>query len=298
MAQKNVTAKIQMRNDTAAKWESKNPVLAVGEIGYDTTNKKTKIGDGVTPWVDLDWFATKSKPNFATDSWSVINEYASTGAAADAYKVGDEKVIELSTGTQITLVILGFNHDNKTGGGKAGITFGMKELLNTSYPMNASHTNVGGWNESKMRTETMATLLSQLPSDLRNVIKAVDKKATAGNQGTSLTTSSDKLWLFAAAELWSKTAIENSSYSDLKNNAAACNGEGTQYEYFKNTVGDTDPNNSCSALVKRKNGSTYVWWLRSPYIGATINFRLVYTNGYVHSDYAGTTYGVCFGFCV
>ena len=78
----------------------------------------------------------------------------------------------------------------------------MKELLNTSYPMNASHTNAGGWNESKMRTETMATFLSQLPSDLRNVIKAVNKKATAGNQGTSLTASSDKLWLFAAAELW------------------------------------------------------------------------------------------------
>ena len=89
--------------------------------------------------------------------------------------------------------------------------------------MNASSTNAGGWNESKMRTETMATLLSQLPSDLRNVIKAVNKKATAGNQGTSLTASSDKLWLFAAAELWSKTAIENSASSDLKNNAAAYN---------------------------------------------------------------------------
>jgi hypothetical protein len=130
------------------------------------------------------------------------------------------------------------------------------------------------------------------------VIKAVDKKATAGNQGTSLTTSSDKLWLFAAAELWSKTAIENSSYSDLKNNAAACNGEGTQYEYFKNTVGDAEPNNSCSALVKRKNGSAYYWWLRSPYVGSTGSFRCVYSNGDVGYYGAGYTYGVCFGFCV
>lgn len=144
----------------------------------------------------------------------------------------------------------------------------------------------------------MATLLSQLPSDLRNVIKAVNKKATAGNQGTSLTASSDKLWLFAAAELWSKTAIENSASSDLKNNAAAYNGEGTQYEYFKNTVGDAEPNNSCSALVKRKNGSTYNWWLRSPYIGITTHFRLVGSAGGVSYGSAGTTYGVCFGFCV
>ena len=144
----------------------------------------------------------------------------------------------------------------------------------------------------------MATFLSQLPSDLRNVIKAVNKKATAGNQGTSLTASSDKLWLFAAAELWSKTAIENSASSDLKNNAAAYNGEGTQYEYFKNTVGDAEPNNSCSALVKRKNGSTNLWWLRSPYIGSTAYFRLVNYNGGVFNDYAGNAYGVCFGFCV
>lgn len=198
----------------------------------------------------------------------------------------------------ITLVILGFDHDEKTGGGKAGITFGMKDLLNTSYPMNASSTNAGGWNESKMRTETMATLLSQLPSDLRNVIKAVNKKATAGNQGTSLTASSDKLWLFAAAELWSKTAIENSASSDLKNNAAAYNGEGTQYEYFKNTVGDAEPNNSCSALVKRKNGSTNGWWLRSPDIGDSSYFRLVTNGGSVYNYIAGFAGGVCFGFCV
>ena len=133
---------------------------------------------------------------------------------------------------------------------------------------------------------------------LRNVIKAVNKKATAGNQGTSLTASSDKLWLFAAAELWSKTAIENSASSDLKNNAAAYNGEGTQYEYFKNTVGDAEPNNSCSALVKRKNGSVYVWWLRSPSVGSTSAFRCVGSDGNVAGYAAGGTRGVCFGFCV
>lgn len=144
----------------------------------------------------------------------------------------------------------------------------------------------------------MATFLSQLPSDLRNVIKAVNKKATAGNQGTSLTASSDKLWLFAAAELWSKTAIENSALSDLKNNAAAYNGEGTQYEYFKNTVGDAEPNNSCSALVKRKNGSAYTWWLRSPNVGSTGSFRYVGSDGAVFGSVAGLTSGVCFGFCV
>ena len=144
----------------------------------------------------------------------------------------------------------------------------------------------------------MATLLSQLPTDLRNVIKAVDKKATAGAQSTTITTSSDKLWLFSASELWSSAAIANSTNSDLKTNAAAYNGEGTQYEYYKNLVGDAEPNNSCTSLVKKKNGSAYYWWLRSPSIGNTSNFRCVGTNGYVAGNGAGGTNGVCFGFCV
>lgn len=42
--------RMQQRNDTAASWSSINPVLAAGEIGYDRTNKKIKIGDGTTAW--------------------------------------------------------------------------------------------------------------------------------------------------------------------------------------------------------------------------------------------------------
>lgn len=45
--------KIISRRDTAANWQSNNPVLANGEIGVDTTNKEMKIGDGKTAWNDL-----------------------------------------------------------------------------------------------------------------------------------------------------------------------------------------------------------------------------------------------------
>ena len=112
--------------------------------------------------------------------------------------VGDEKTIALSTDEQITLVILGFNHDDLSDGSwKAGITICMKNLLATQYSINATATNAGGWDESEMRTSTMPTLLSQLPSDLQSVVKQVNKKATAGSQSTSITTSADKLWLLA-----------------------------------------------------------------------------------------------------
>lgn len=38
---------------TAAEWTSNNPLLQLGEIGYETDTHKTKIGDGVTYWTDL-----------------------------------------------------------------------------------------------------------------------------------------------------------------------------------------------------------------------------------------------------
>ena len=290
-AQKNTVTGIKGGKESAYRTGNVNITLA-NILG------STSIGDDFTGIYYNGSSFVAQNPSLQATSWAKIAELSAAGKAKKAFSIGDEKTVTLTTGETITLVILGFDHDVKTGGGKAGITFGMKDLLNTSYSMNASHTNTGGWDQSKMRTETMATLLSQLPTDLRNVIKAVDKKATAGAQSTTITTSSDKLWLFSASELWSSAAIANSTNSDLKTNAAAYNGEGTQYEYYKNLVGDAEPNNSCTSLVKKKNGSASIWWLRSPNIGSTSPFRCVYSSGYVYSDGAGGTYGVCFGFCV
>jgi hypothetical protein len=300
MANKTITATIKHRQATAATWESKNPVLAAGEFGYDTTNKITKIGDGSTPWKTLPVFVTTSF-NFEKASWADIAAISESGLPAAAYfGVGEEKTIELTTGEKVTLVILGFNHDDLTGGGKAGMTIGMKNLLATTYKMNSSSTNAGGWDDSAMRTSTMTTLLSQLPADLRNVIKQVNKKATAGSPSTTITTSADKLFLFALAELASKTGLETTD-TLIKNNAATYEQEGTQYEYFKNTVGDADIYKACPALVKKLSnggGSAYTWWLRSPFLGFSASFWCVSSSGDVVGDSASFSYGVSFGFCV
>ena len=299
MANKTVTSTIKHRQGAAATWESKNPVLAAGELGYDTTNKRTKIGDGVTPWNDLDWFAVKKKPTFAESDWAEIAEISKSGAAATTFKVGDERTIELTTGEEVTLVILGFNHDDLQSGGKAGITIGMKELLATRYAMNSSGTNAGGWDTSKMRTDTMSTLL---PADLQTVIKTVNKKATAGGQSETITTSADKLFLLAMSEIYSKTSIENSTTATIKDYAAAYNAEGTQYEYYRNLIGDNNGGTATNAaLIKRLSnggGSADTWWLRSPNASDTASFRYIYSTGSAYTSIANNSCGVSFGFCV
>lgn len=44
---------IQLRRDSAANWTSENPILAEGELGFETDTKLYKIGDGVSSWATL-----------------------------------------------------------------------------------------------------------------------------------------------------------------------------------------------------------------------------------------------------
>ena len=53
MASKTLNTRIQIRNDLAATWTEKNPVLLKGEMGVETDTRKIKIGDGLNKWSAL-----------------------------------------------------------------------------------------------------------------------------------------------------------------------------------------------------------------------------------------------------
>jgi hypothetical protein len=50
-----MAVKIIIRHDSASNWTSANPVLAAGELGFDTNSKKYKLGDGTTAWNSLSY---------------------------------------------------------------------------------------------------------------------------------------------------------------------------------------------------------------------------------------------------
>lgn len=223
--------------------------------------------------------------NFATDSWETISAACKDGSYKTVYQVGDTKDIELSTGETITVAIMGFDHDDLSdGSGKAPITLGMTELLATKYQMNSTLTNAGGWNDCLMRSSTMATLLAQLPSDLQAVIKSVDKKATSGSRSTTITTSSDKLFLFSEVEIDGTTS---SGYAR----------EGKQYDYWQ-TVKDGTVDADRIKYLSNGSGSANVWWLRSPSKDSITDFRRITSQGSVSKYNPHVALGVCFGFCI
>lgn len=49
-------SRIQIRRGTSSEWSTANPTLYSGEMGYDTTLGKIKIGNGSTPWNTLHFY--------------------------------------------------------------------------------------------------------------------------------------------------------------------------------------------------------------------------------------------------
>lgn len=48
--------RLQLRQDTTENWNSANPILLEGEMGYDTDTKQFKIGNGINSWNTLDYY--------------------------------------------------------------------------------------------------------------------------------------------------------------------------------------------------------------------------------------------------
>lgn len=55
MANNTLNIRIQLRNDTAANWTTKNPLLLKGEMGVEIDTKKIKIGNGTDRWTALEY---------------------------------------------------------------------------------------------------------------------------------------------------------------------------------------------------------------------------------------------------
>ena len=211
------------------------------------------------------------------NTWAQIAKASAAGKASQLWSVGDTKDITVGSET-LTLVIMGFNHDDLASGGKAGITFGLKNLMASTRAMNSSNTNSGGFTGSAMYSWLQNTLLPTLPSDLQAVLKSVNKKTSAGSQSSTINTNSMKLFLFSEIEIFGST-----TYSKA--------GEGSQYSYFATAANRIK-------YLSNGSGSAYWWWERSPYGSDSDLFCFVYSSGGAANSTAVSTGGVCFGFCV
>lgn len=89
---------MQQRRGTASQWTTGNPVLAPGEIGFETDTGKFKIGDGVKTWTALVYYASATElaaiVDGAPDLLNTLNELAAA--------IGDDANFAASVTTHVS----------------------------------------------------------------------------------------------------------------------------------------------------------------------------------------------------
>ena len=273
-----VTASLNGRTVSAMSDSSGLAVLKI--LSYGTWTVSATI-NGMLISIDFEIKAVAQYemilfPDLETASWDVISSVSESGLAPNLLSVGDKKTVTIN-GVNYQAQIIGFNHDTKTSGGTAGITFQLVNCLNTKYKMETSSgAHNGGWGDSLMRNTTLnSTIYGQLSSDLKAVIKAVNKVTYVKNSTPNLKTTSDKLFLLSEIEVFGSTTYSAS-------------GEGKQYEYYA----------AGNSTIKTVSGSASDWWERSLYARSPDRYCRVEVSGKAQVEDASQSLGVSFAFCV
>lgn len=88
---------IRYKRDTAQNWNTNNPILADGEIGYDKTNNKVKVGNGSTHWNDL--------PYLNANDPAALKVLTATVEASEIGVQGTPTASVSVSGTQLNLTL-------------------------------------------------------------------------------------------------------------------------------------------------------------------------------------------------
>lgn len=228
----------------------------------------------------------------------------------DYWAVGDVREIGLSamsatyvgeshlSGTY-KFAIADFDHDDLTtsinGHTKAAVTLTQVDCLmdidNRNNPvygirnaengyMNSTNTNAGGWKECARR-KWCNNIYYNAIIGIKDIVKEVNKKASAGSGSSTIVTTTDKVFLLSEIEI----------YGSIKYSVA---GEGSQYQYYKNAV--------ANRYKTPKWASDWVsneWWQRSCYPGdESTYFCIVERSGQAATSYPYYNDGIAPCFCI
>ena len=225
---------------------------------------------------------------FELDSWTTIATNVRNGNTGD-YNVGDTKEVNLGTtyGTH-TLRIANTTTPSEcsTSGFSqtaCGFVLEFADII-TTYEMNDTDTNVGGWPASSMYDFVNYDIYNSLPSDLKSTIIDTTVVSSHGSTNGENFTSIDKLYLLSLKEVYSDWSTNSySSYDSAKDLTRTLD-----YYINKNVTSSDD-----SETIKKYKTTDSWWWLREAHSNYDHSFFIVPTDDYSYlSNYANTSGGV------
>ena len=225
---------------------------------------------------------------FELDSWTTIATNVRNGNTGD-YNVGDTKEVNLGTtyGTH-TLRIANTTTPSEcsTSGFSqtaCGFVLEFADII-TTYEMNDTDTNVGGWPASSMYDFVNYDIYNSLPSDLKSTIIDTTVVSSHGSTNGENFTSIDKLYLLSLKEVYSDWSTNSySPYDSAKDLTRTLD-----YYINKNVTSSDD-----SETIKKYKTTDSWWWLREAHSNYNHSFFIVPTDDYSYlSTYANTSGGV------
>ena len=243
---------------------------------------------------------------FAIDPYSKISTVSKNGTAKSLYAIGDTKAVVLNgtvgaynfSNETTYMFIVAFDHNSSVemnnehhiicSFAKSAATNGKDVAFTDShynaktsepcFHMNASATNVGGWESSYMRNTICSQFKNALPADLQAVLRTrtiyTDNVGSDPENTHDYTATTDTVYIPSEFEVHGKRAYSNFSEYYAQR----------QLEYYKN--------GASKMRYKSSNTSTYAyWWCRSPYYGTKYSFCNVGYQGDLDRQYANNGYG-------
>jgi hypothetical protein len=90
-----MATRMQQRRGTAQQWTDADPILAAGEIGFETDTNQFKIGDGVNAWSDLSYFKNLEDLGGTLDDYVPLTQRAAANGVATLDGTGKIPVAQL-----------------------------------------------------------------------------------------------------------------------------------------------------------------------------------------------------------
>ena len=223
------------RRGTAAEWTAANPVLAAGEIGFETDTTKFKFGDGVTAWADITYFASADALiDGAPELLDTLNELAAA--------IGDDEnfITTITTDIDSKLPLAGgtisgnliVQSDATVGG-----------ALNVSEPVNPNHAT------TKEYVDDLVNPVSLDVTTLQSSVSGIESTLTTIN--TNISSNDIDIAALQGEQSELRRTFRKSSTPTSADNGGNAIEEGALWY--------NDVNGHLYLLLDLDGGTTYVW---------------------------------------
>jgi hypothetical protein len=184
-----MATRMQQRRGTAAQWTAANPILAAGEIGFESDTGEFRVGDGVNTWSTLSPFKNLDDLGGSLDDYIPLTQKNSANGVATLDVNGAIPMAQL-----------------------ANIINNAPSALDTLKELGDALGNVGGLiDTAKSEAISTAAAAAEQYADDKDTLRLADAKSYAdGIVATAITTAENAAATDAASKVSTHAAVTTS----------------------------------------------------------------------------------------